>query len=61
MSRLKSNDRIAIVGAGPSGTLCAKFLLEYSKRKGLNLDVVIFDGKKFSAHGPRGCNMCAEV
>lgn len=59
--KLKSNDRIAIVGAGPSGTLCAKFLLEYAKRKGLNLEVVIFDGKKFSSHGPRGCNMCAGV
>ncbi len=63
MSRLllKNNSRIAIIGAGPAGTLCAKFLTDFAKKSNLTLDIVIFDGKRFTASGPRGCNMCAGV
>lgn len=58
---LKDGDRIAVIGAGPSGTLFSKFLAECAKQENKKLAITIFDGKQFSSPGPRGCNMCAGV
>jgi len=50
-------ERVAIIGGGPSGSVCALSLL---KEGGSHpLEVVIFDKKPFSHYGPLGCNMCA--
>lgn len=53
--------RVAIIGAGPAGTLCALDLLRRARALGRDLAVTLFDRKLFSSFGPRGCNMCAGV
>lgn len=53
--------RVAIVGAGPAGTVCAMFLLFYARRLARDVEVVLFDRKVFTEFGPKGCNLCAGV
>lgn len=53
--------RVAIVGAGPAGTVCAMSLLAYAGRQGSDVEVVLFDPKVFTEFGPKGCNLCAGV
>lgn len=53
--------RVAIIGAGPAGSLCAYFLSQMAREEGRELHVTLFDYKDFSLSGPRGCNMCAGV
>lgn len=53
--------RIAIIGGGPAGSVCALALLYYARRTDRDVEVVIFDRKSFVDFGPRGCNMCAGV
>ena len=53
--------RVAIIGAGPAGTLCALSLLRRARSQGRNIPVTLFDRKIFSSFGPGGCNMCAGV
>lgn len=59
IDRLKNNGRVAVIGAGPSGSFFALHLLKLGAEKGLKFDVTIFDNKHFSDTGPKGCNMCA--
>lgn len=58
---LTDGSQVAIVGGGPAGTFFAKFILDLAHQKRMDLKVTIFDGKKFTAPGPKGCNMCAGV
>lgn len=53
--------RVAIVGAGPAGTVCAMFLVSYARRQAREVEVVLFDRKVFTEFGPKGCNLCAGV
>ncbi len=53
--------RVAIIGAGPAGTLCALSLLRRAHTHGRDIAVTLFDRKIFSSFGPSGCNMCAGV
>jgi len=59
--RLAQNSRIAVVGAGPSGSLFSHYLLHLAQKSGLRLELVMYDRKDFRLLGPRGCNMCAGV
>jgi flavin-dependent dehydrogenase len=58
---LKDGARVAIIGAGPAGSLCAYFLRRMAKETGREFQVTLFDYKDFGLSGPRGCNMCAGV
>lgn len=58
---LKDGSRIAIIGGGPAGSFFAHFISKYSRQKGINLSITIFDGKDFLQQGPKGCNLCAGV
>lgn len=58
---LQDGARIAVIGGGPAGAFFAFFALQEAARKGLRLDVVLYDGKPFAHSGPAGCNMCAGV
>ncbi len=53
--------RVAIIGAGPAGTLCALDLLRRARALGREIAVTLFDRKVFFSFGPSGCNMCAGV
>ena len=53
--------RVAIIGAGPAGSLCAIALLRRATDRGRAVAVTLFDRKRFCAFGPRGCNLCAGV
>ncbi len=54
---LKSGQRVAIVGGGPSGASCAISLRRLAKARGIDLEVVLFEAKDFSAES----NVCVGV
>lgn len=56
---LKDNDTVVIIGAGPAGSFFAIHLLMLAKKMGIRINVIMFDRKFFTEHGPPGCNMCA--
>ncbi|MDO9066159.1 MAG: hypothetical protein Q7U96_03645 [Chloroflexota bacterium] len=58
---LEDGARIAVVGAGPAGCFFAHFATEAAARRGISLNIVLYDGKSFARGGPAGCNMCAGV
>jgi flavin-dependent dehydrogenase len=58
---LANGSRIAVVGAGPAGCFFAYFAAQAAARRGISLDIVLYDGKSFARGGPAGCNMCAGV
>ena len=59
--KLKDNDRVAIIGAGPAGSLFAYLLLRLAQREKLHLQVNLYDPRDFNRAGPAGCNKCAGV
>ncbi len=59
--RLRDGSRVAVIGAGPSGSIAACQLLRLAGQRGIRLDVTIFDRKQFLCEGPAGCNLCAGV
>ena len=58
---LADGSQIAVIGSGPAGSLFAYFLLEMAGRVGTQLDVDIFESRKFVVPGPAGCNMCGGI
>ena len=59
--KLFDRGRVAIIGAGPAGSLFAYTLLRLAQREHLTLQVDIYDPRDFSKTGPSGCNQCAGV
>lgn len=53
--------RIAIIGAGPAGTVAALNLLHLARRSERPIHVLLLDRKTFTEFGPAGCNLCAGV
>lgn len=53
--------RIAIIGAGPAGTVAALNLLHLARRNDRPIHVLLLDRKTFTHFGPAGCNLCAGV
>lgn len=58
---LKSGAKIAVIGGGPAGSFFAMLALKLAREMGKDINILIFDNKHFSDHGPGGCNMCAGV
>ena len=58
---ITSGSEIAIIGGGPSGSLFAKFACEYASRKGIDVNVTIYNNRQFSEAGPKGCKGCVGV
>jgi flavin-dependent dehydrogenase len=59
---LQDGSRVAVVGAGPAGSLFAYFLLEMAGRVDVRLEVDLWEPKgTFAAPGPAGCNMCGGI
>ncbi len=53
--------RIAIIGAGPAGTVAALNLLYLARQRDCHIRVLLLDRKTFTEFGPAGCNLCAGV
>ncbi len=58
---LENNSRVAIIGGGPAGSLCAYFLLTLADRAGIELRVDLYEPRDFTKPGPAGCNMCGGI
>ena len=59
--KLHNNDRVAVIGAGPAGSLFAYFLLRFARKRHLRLNVTLYDPSDFTRPGPAGCNGCVGV
>ena len=58
---LRDGSRIAVIGAGPAGSMFSYFLLSMAETIGLELDVEIFEPRRFCHRGPAGCNHCGGI
>jgi flavin-dependent dehydrogenase len=60
--QLGDGSRVAVIGAGPAGSLFAYFLLEMAGRVDVPLEVDLWEPKgTFATPGPAGCNMCGGI
>ena len=58
---LKDGSRIAVIGAGPAGSMFSYFLLNMAETIALDVDVDIYEPRSFCSRGPAGCNHCGGV
>ncbi len=58
---LDNGSRIAVIGGGPAGSFFSFFALDMAVRKGLDIEVDIYEPRDFSRPGPAGCNMCGGI
>lgn len=56
-AELDDGSRVAVMGGGPAGAFFSYFLLEMAQRRGITLQVDIYEPRVFTTAGPRGCNM----
>ena len=59
--QLDSDSRVGVIGSGPAGSFFSYFLLEMTQRLGMDIHIVMYEPRDFSAIGPTGCNMCGGV
>ena len=58
---LQDGSRIAVIGAGPAGSMFSYFLLNMADATALDVAVDIFEPRRFCHRGPAGCNHCGGV
>lgn len=58
-TRLKDGATVAVVGGGPAGCFFTLHLLRYARRRGINVQVTLFEARDFILAGPRNCGKCA--
>ncbi len=58
---LHDGSRIAVVGAGPSGSMFSYFLLKMADTVALELNVDLYEPRHFCHRGPAGCNHCGGI
>jgi flavin-dependent dehydrogenase len=58
---LRDGSKVAVIGAGPAGSMFSYFLLSMAETVGLELDVDIFEQRGFCHRGPAGCNHCGGI
>ena len=58
---LRDGSKVAVIGAGPAGSMFSYFLLSMAETVGLELDVDIFEPRGFCHRGPAGCNHCGGI
>ena len=58
---LQDGSRIAVIGAGPSGSMFSYFFLSMAETIGLDVGVDIFEPRRFCHRGPAGCNHCGGI
>jgi flavin-dependent dehydrogenase len=58
---LEDGSRVAVIGAGPAGSMFSYFFLCMAETVGLRVDVDIFEPRRFCHRGPAGCNHCGGI
>jgi len=58
---LQDGSRVAVVGAGPAGSMFSYFMLNMAESVGLDLEVDLYEPRHFCHRGPAGCNHCGGV
>ena len=58
---LQDGSRIAVIGAGPAGSMFSYFLLTMAETVGLDVDLDVFEPRRFCHCGPAGCNHCGGI
>lgn len=58
---LEHGDRVGIVGGGPAGSLFATFLLRMADTIDLEVEVDVYEARRFDHKGPAGCNHCGGI
>jgi flavin-dependent dehydrogenase len=58
---LDDGSRVAVVGGGPAGSLFSFFLLKMAESLDLELDLDIYEPRRFTHCGPAGCNHCGGI
>jgi flavin-dependent dehydrogenase len=58
---LQDGSRIAVIGAGPAGSMFSYFFLSMAETIGLDVDVDVFEPRRFCHRGPAGCNHCGGI
>ena len=58
---LQDGSRVAVIGAGPAGSMFSYFLLSMAETVGLDVNVDVFEPRRFCHRGPAGCNHCGGI
>ena len=58
---LQDGSRVAVIGAGPAGSMFSYFLLTMAETVGLEIELDVFEPRKFCHRGPAGCNHCGGI
>jgi hypothetical protein len=58
---LEDGSRVAVIGAGPAGSMFSYFFLSMAETIGLDVKVDIFEPRSFCHRGPAGCNHCGGI
>ena len=58
---LADGSRIAVIGAGPAGSMFSYFFLSMAETIGLDVGVDIYEPRSFCHRGPAGCNHCGGI
>lgn len=58
---LVDGSRIAVIGAGPAGSMFSYFLLKMAATMALDLKLDLYEPRRFCHRGPAGCNHCGGI
>jgi len=58
---LQDGSKIGVIGGGPAGSFFSFFLFELAQKKGIRIEIDIYEPKDFSLKGVPGCNHCGGV
>jgi flavin-dependent dehydrogenase len=58
---LEDGSRVAVIGAGPAGSMFSYFFLGMAETIGLDVAVDMFEPRRFCHRGPAGCNHCGGI
>ena len=58
---LEDGSRVAVIGAGPAGSMFSYFFLGMAETIGLDVAVDMYEPRRFCHRGPAGCNHCGGI
>jgi flavin-dependent dehydrogenase len=58
---LLEGSRIGVIGGGPAGSFFSFFLFEFARKRGISIEIDIYEPRDFTLKGSPGCNHCGGV